>query len=49
MIPLAAGLGLRGTMGLPEWGLVALASVIILGIIGPKLARDIKGWFATEE
>jgi hypothetical protein len=27
-----------------EWGFVALASGIILGILGPRMLRDIKGW-----
>ncbi len=33
-------LGLNGA----DWLFVVLASAIILGIIGPKLWRDIQGW-----
>lgn len=42
---LAAGWGLGGTMGPREWGMVALASAIILGLLGPRLYKDIRGWF----
>lgn len=46
---LAAGWGLRGEMGPHEWGMVALASAIILGLLGPRLYRDIRGWFEAPE
>ena len=27
-----------------DWGFVALSTVIIFGILGPRLFRDIRGW-----
>jgi hypothetical protein len=33
-------------MTLVDWGFVALASGIVLGILGPRMLRDIKGWLS---
>ena len=33
-------------MSSADWGFVALASAIILGILGPRMIRDIRGWLA---
>lgn len=27
-----------------DWGFVAFASVVVLGILGPRMVRDIQGW-----
>lgn len=45
MMLIASGLGLKGTMGLEEWAIVALACAIIMGLLGPRLLKDIQGWF----
>ena len=43
--PAPAGLpALIGLMTSADWGFVALGTVIVFGILGPRLARDIQGW-----
>lgn len=37
-------LGLTGA----EWAIVALATFIIFAIVGPKLARDVRGWMSGD-
>jgi hypothetical protein len=27
-----------------DWGFVLVASALVLGLLGPRLLRDIKGW-----
>lgn len=29
-----------------DWGFVLVASALVLGILGPRLLRDLKGWLA---
>lgn len=29
-----------------DWGFVVFSSAIVLGILGPRMLRDIKGWMS---
>jgi len=33
-------------MSSADWAFVALASAIILAILGPRMIRDVRGWVA---
>lgn len=45
--PAPAGLfGLIARMGPSDWAGIALGTVIVFGILGRKLLKDIRGWMA---
>ena len=39
-------MALLSAMAPVDWAFVGLASLIILGILGPRMLRDIRGWLA---